>query len=237
MEELKKLIRSHLNKVTESNVKQIARATGHSDTEVINALNAMRTYGEVECEQQGRGKGMMYWLAAVEDPAGGDTPCCNAAKVMAKTASAEVTQLRKEIELKQKRIDDLEAVIARLMLQLEFIDGENVEERVAQVMHDRIHDKSRIDALNQELISASSHAAAIDVKSVAKGYLVRAPKRKPVLVMKPEKAVAKAVSAAKSAGRSEVFAMVPVGAAVEKRVKQVEYRDAGGSSAMKGGTA
>lgn len=63
----------------------------------------------------------------------------------------------------------------------------------------------------------------IDVKDAAVGYLVKAPKRKPRLLTKPESAVSAAMAAARNgSGRGEVFALVPVGRAV----RGAEWRDA-----------
>lgn len=55
---------------------------------------------------------------------------------------------------------------------------------------------------------------AVDVTEAAVGYLVRAPKRKPRLVTKPERAREAALAAVRAgAGRAEVLAVVPVGVA------------------------
>jgi hypothetical protein len=63
----------------------------------------------------------------------------------------------------------------------------------------------------QEQINADP---AVDVKDAARGYLVRAPKRRLRILTKPENAVAAAMSAARNgSGRGDVFALVPVGTA------------------------
>ena len=55
---------------------------------------------------------------------------------------------------------------------------------------------------------------AVDVKDAAVGYLVRVPKRAPILRRKPESARSAALSAVRSgAARAEVLAVVPVGTA------------------------
>lgn len=55
---------------------------------------------------------------------------------------------------------------------------------------------------------------AVDVKDAAVGYLVRVPKRRPMMRTKPESARAAALSAVRSgAARAEVLAVVPVGTA------------------------
>ena len=49
----------------------IAKAIGKGDTPsiVVNELNAMRTDGQVECEQRGKKKVLVYWLAVPRDVA------------------------------------------------------------------------------------------------------------------------------------------------------------------------
>lgn len=55
---------------------------------------------------------------------------------------------------------------------------------------------------------------AVDVKDAAVGYLVRVPKRAPLLRRKPESARAAALSAVRAgAAHAEVLAVVPVGTA------------------------
>ena len=49
----------------------IASAIGKGDTPsiVVKELNAMRTDGQVECEQRGKKKELVYWLAVPRDVA------------------------------------------------------------------------------------------------------------------------------------------------------------------------
>ncbi len=51
----------------------IAKAIGKGDTPsiVVKELNAMRTDGQVECEQRGKKKELVYWLAVPLDVAAG----------------------------------------------------------------------------------------------------------------------------------------------------------------------
>ena len=51
----------------------IAQAIGKGDTPsiVVKELNAMRTDGQVECEQRGKKKELVYWLAVPLDVAAG----------------------------------------------------------------------------------------------------------------------------------------------------------------------
>ena len=68
---------------------------------------------------------------------------------------------------------------------------------------------------------------AIDVKDAAVGYLVRVPKRAPILRRKPESARSAALSAVRSgAARAEVLAVVPVGTA--RRGAEWQSTEAGG---------
>lgn len=56
---------------------------------------------------------------------------------------------------------------------------------------------------------------AIDVKDAAVGYLVRVPKRRPILRSKPEGARSAALAAVRAgAARADVLAVVPVGTAL-----------------------
>lgn len=229
MDAVKNDIRTHLKKVTEASAKQLAKATGHSESEVANALNSMRVYAEVECEQGGRGKGMMYWLTNAA--AGDDKVCCGAAKVMATTASQEVSELREklgdaeqrvatlkeEIEDRGHAIDGMRDEIAAKAKRIEILDAELL---IKTGLVDQ--QKQEIARLNGLL---AAEEQAVDVKDAASGYLVRAPKRKPRFLTKPESAVEAARGAAKTTGRAEVLALVPVGVAVSKKVKAVEYKE------------
>ena len=68
-------------------------------------------------------------------------------------------------------------------------------------------------------------ADAITVTEAAIGYLVRVPKRKPRLCIKPERAVEAAKAAAKAAGRADVLALVPVGTARRKVATSVAWSE------------
>lgn len=68
---------------------------------------------------------------------------------------------------------------------------------------------------------------AVDVKDAAVGYLVRVPKRAPILRRKPESARSAALSAVRAgAARAEVLAVVPVGTA--RRGVEWQSTEAGG---------
>lgn len=218
MDNTKKTIREFLSSTKEASAKQIAKATGLSETEVANALNAMRTYADVECSNGGRGKGMIYWLAtngvdidaAHQPKMPADKPCCNAAKVVATTAGSHVDELIKKLQASEKRVTELESAST-------YREGV-IADLNAKLGHARI----QIDALNEQLMAGEE---SVDIKDAARGYLVCAPKRKPAKLMKAESAVAKAKAAAKATGRGEVFALVPVGVATRKQVQAIEFKE------------
>ena len=110
-------------------------------------------------------------------------------------ASSEADELRKQIA-------DLHAESAGLCSLLE-------------------EQRNQIAKLNEQLMHGTE---TVDVKN-AKGYLVCAPKRKPAKLMKADSAIERAKSAAKATGRSEVFALVPVGVAARKRMNVIVFQE------------
>ena len=81
--------------------------------------------------------------------------------------------------------------------------------------------RNQIAKLNEQLMHGTE---TVDVKN-AKGYLVCAPKRKPAKLMNADSAIERAKAAAKATGRSEVFALVPVGAATRKRMNVIVFQE------------
>ena len=81
--------------------------------------------------------------------------------------------------------------------------------------------RNQIAKLNEQLMHGTE---TVDVKN-AKGYLVCAPKRKPAKLMKADSAIERAKSAAKATGRSEVFALVPVGLATRKKMNVIVFQE------------
>lgn len=151
--------------------------------------------------------------------------CCGAAKVMAKTASQELAELRASIDeliagsaAKTKRIEHLEA-------EKQYAEARVTEyaETVAKLQGELGHARIQIDALNEQLMLDDG---AVDVKDAAAAYLLRVPKRKPRILTQADSAVKAATLAAKIAGRAEVLALVPLGVAVAKKVKAVEFKEA-----------
>lgn len=81
--------------------------------------------------------------------------------------------------------------------------------------------RNQIAKLNEQLMHGTE---TVDVKN-AKGYLVCAPKRKPAKLMKADSAVERAKAAAKATGRSELFALVPVGVATRKKMSVIVFQE------------
>ena len=153
-----------------------------------------------------------------------DKECCNAAKVVATTASQEVAELR-------NRISDLELDANRMLeylgeknQRIESLEADqSYREGVIADLNAKLgHARIQIDALNDQLMHGEE---AVDVKDAARGYLVCAPKRKPAKLMKADSAVERAKAAAKATGRSELFALVPVGVATRKRMNVIVFQE------------
>lgn len=88
-----------------------------------------------------------------------------------------------------------------------------------------------VDAAQQTIASMELEAeqaagSAVTVESAARGYLVCAPKRKPAKLTKADSAIQRAKTAAKTTGRAEVFALVPVGVAKQHTKTTVEFSEA-----------
>lgn len=229
MENIKNDVRACLKKIGEATVKQIVKATGHSDTEVINALNALRTYAEVECAKGGRGKGMTYWLTKGDEPVVTKTavdpkPEYNPDSVAFGKGQDAIKSLREENAALKVEVEDYERIVSVMRSALGIKDGDSIKLAIEKLQSDLGHARIQIDAMNEQLMAGDGEEA-VDVAEAAKGYLVCAPKRKPAKLMTAASAVARAKSAAKAAGRSEVFALVPVGVATRKRLMAVEFKE------------
>lgn len=249
MKTIKDRIRQHLAKVTEATAKKIGAAIGMKDypSDVVKALSEMRTDAEVECEKRkGQGNEYWYWLtnvtadACVQESGENETQasltatdetqmptdkeCCNAAKVVATTASQEVAYLNAEVKRLLEANHGLATESHERKQRIEKLEADqSYREGVIADLNAKLgHARIQIDALNEQLMHGEE---AVDVKDAARGYLVCAPKRKPAKLMKAESAVARAKSAAKATGRCEVFALVPVGIATRKQIQAVEFKE------------
>lgn len=93
-------------------------------------------------------------------------------------------------------------------------DVSNTRNALAHAINesDRLRNELIVERQAREALQEQSDA--VDVADAAVGYLVRAPKRKPRLLTKPERAREAALAAVRSgAGRAEVLAVVPIGIA------------------------
>lgn len=151
-----------------------------------------------------------------------DKECCNAAKVVATTASEAVADMKKEIADLKEEVSDYERIVVMVRRALGIKEGDSIKLAIEKLQSDLGHARTQVGALNEQLMAGED---AVDLKDAAKGYLVCAPKRKPAKLMKAESAVARAKSAAKAAGRCEVFALVPVGVATRKIFSAVEFKE------------
>lgn len=137
-----------------------------------------------------------------------DKACCNAAKVVATTAGAEVAGLRKTIQAQATEIENRDLAI------------QGLSARIASL-------EIALDSANQIIHRMELEAEqAKDVKELAVGYVVKAPKRKARVLTKPESARNAALSAAKATGCAEVFALVKVGKATRKQIRTVDFKEA-----------
>lgn len=75
---------------------------------------------------------------------------------------------------------------------------------------------------SMELAEEQAANDVVDVKDAAVGYLVRVPGKKTRICIKPDNARNAALTAARTHGRADVLALVPVG----KAVKGAEWKDA-----------
>ena len=120
-------------------------------------------------------------------------------------------------------------------------NAEAVEQRINSLTADVIAARNALtnaineaDRLRAELVAErqarealQEQAGSVDVKGAAVGYLVRVPKRAPILRRKPESARSAALSAVRAgASRAEVLAVVPVGTA--RRGAEWQPTEAGG---------
>ena len=135
----------------------------------------------------------------------------------AKTAANAFSALSAKHETLKHQITELRTRAAEQAAQYQ-ADIARISSGLAaerQAMNNAINEADRLRA---ELATARVLIKAMqehgNVKDVAVGYLVRVPKRAPVLRRKPESARAAALSAVRAgAARAEVMAVVPVGTA------------------------
>lgn len=148
----------------------------------------------------------------------------------AKTAANAFSALSAKHETLKHQITELRTRAAEQAAQYQ-ADIARISSGLAaerQAMNNAINEADR---LRSELATARVLIKAMqehgNVKDVAVGYLVRVPKRAPILRRKPESARSAALSAVRSgAARAEVLAVVPVGTA--RRGAEWQSTEAGG---------
>lgn len=106
-----------------------------------------------------------------------------------------IPELRVFIGALEERINHLKNESNLISLNLQFVEGDDLVEKVCTVMHERIH-APKIVATN------------------AAQFVVKTPSKPPRFTKKHAKAQATAMSAARQHGFAEVFALVPVGKAI-----------------------
>lgn len=110
-----------------------------------------------------------------------------------------------EFEASRKHREEMSRVIAELQaLRTSHTNAINEADRL----------RAELAAERQAREALQEQANAVDVKDAAVGYLIRVPKRDPIIRRKPESARLAALGAVRAgAARAEVLAVVPVGVA------------------------
>lgn len=126
----------------------------------------------------------------------------------AEKAVGEKEELARQFAILKERHDSYEHAIAEIHRACS--DAGIPEGHVAT----RAHKLAETVTTLRQTAPALAEDTSVDVADAATGYLVRVPKRRPRTLTKPEAARSAALSAARTAGRADVFALVPVGSAV-----------------------
>ena len=159
--------------------------------------------------------------------------------------AVEILDMLADAQSKYIRMLELDAkgahgVADRLMRQINELRTRAIEQAsqhradIASLRTAHNHAINEADRLRAELAAERQAREAlqeqndgVDVKDAAVGYLVRVPKRAPILRRKPESARSAALSAVRAgASRAEVLAVVPVGTA--RRGAEWQSTEAGG---------
>lgn len=146
-------------------------------------------------------------------------------------SAQRIAELEKDVHRHSSGLQEASTAIIRFLIAAQQITGmehrpTNMQEAEQQIAATIRLMQGRVEELEQTIhemeLAGTQGADAVDVKDAAVGYLVRVPKRKPRLCMKPESAREAALSGARVYGRADVLALVPVG----KAVKSAEWREA-----------
>lgn len=130
--------------------------------------------------------------------------------------AANASWLKLAAEHECKSVPDLRVLLNSLHRRIDELKAENATQY--SLIEDQ---RKQIAKLNEQLMHGTE---TVDVKN-ANGFLVCAPKRKPAKLMKADSAIERAKSAAKATGRSEVFALVPVGVATRKKMNVIVFQE------------
>lgn len=141
-----------------------------------------------------------------------------------------IAELEKDVHLHSSGLQEASSSIIRFLIATQQITGmehkpatmQEAEQQIAatiRLMQGRVEELEQ--TIHQMELAGAQSADAVDVKDAAVGYLVRIPKRKLRLCVKPESAREAALSGARVYGRADVLALVPVG----KAVRGAEWKD------------
>lgn len=248
-----------LQKHGQGTYDDLEQSTGMERTPLRYAINDAKKAGLVEVEKDAVTSQPAYsispaghrWLEENQFPEAGkkvkqvakespatkmptDKECCNAAKVVATTAGAEVSALNERIASMQEELDDRKEVIdavnddiRRQVQRAEAAEAnrDDLKKRVELLEADLILKAGVIDdyraklgyvqqqnqALQEQLVSDDE---AVDVNDAVKGFVIRTPSQAPQFRAKYSSAQAAALSSARRHGLAEVLALIPVGKAI-----------------------
>ena len=128
----------------------------------------------------------------------------------------DATETKMGRKPKHPPLESVSSVTDELRKQIADLNAENAG--FCSLIEDQ---RNQLAKLNEQLMHGTE---TVDVKN-AKGFLVCAPKRKPAKLMKADSAIERAKAAAKATGRSELFALVPVGVAARKRMNVIVFQE------------
>ncbi len=158
-------------------------------------------------------------IAAAEQPAPPtDKACCNVARVLATTAGAELSAM-------ENAMIENESIIENLRRELQASEDARILATRQSDAWREVGEWMGVDTPEGLRAEAESLLARIDSAHAPSLYLVRTAKRAPIICGTQENAVRRAISAARAAGRSDVFALHPIGSAAKQKAVMVKYKE------------
>lgn len=169
-------------------------------------------------------------ISALQRNRQADADAAQLAKRRIEELEREKTALADDKDSLQRSVSGFVAWLADQLQPLEF-SPTNLADARTQLSAWLAENKHRIEQLEIAVDAAQMQLkqAGADIKTpveAAIGYLVRTPKRKPRLCIKPERAKEAAEASAKVHGRSDVLALVPIGTARGGKAVNVEWKEA-----------